>query len=74
MSMIQSMYFNDCIRVKIEGDFSEPVWFPQGVKQGCCLSPLLFSLYIAGLGIKLQETKLGVQLDTETLNRSCVCG
>ena len=67
LSMIQSMNFNDCIKVKIGGEFSEPVWFTRGVKQGCCLSQLLFSLYIAGLGIKLQETKLGVQLGTETI-------
>ena len=67
LSMIQSMYYNDCIKIKIGSELSEPVWFTRGVKQGCCLSPLLFSLYISGLGVKLQESKLGVQMGTETL-------
>ena len=32
------------------------------------LSPLLFALYVAGLGIKLQETKLGIHLGSVTLD------
>ena len=67
LDLIQSMYFNDCIRIKIGGVLSEPVWFTRGVKQGCCLSPLLFSLYISGLGIQLQATKLGIELKTAVL-------
>ena len=49
-SWVQSMYFNDCVCVRIKGGLSAPLWFTKGVKQGCVLSPLLFALYISGLG------------------------
>ena len=67
LSIIQSMYFNDCVQVKIGDRLSAPLWFSRGVKQGCCLSPLLFALYIAGLGVKLQLSKLGIPLGKEVL-------
>ena len=67
LGMIQSMYYNDNIQVRLEDGLSAPLWFTRGVKQGCCLSPLLFAPYVAGLGIKLQESCLGIKLGSETL-------
>ena len=67
LSIIQSIYFNDCVQVKIGDRLSAPLWFSRGVKQGCFLSPLLFALYIAGLGVKLQLSKLGIPLGKEML-------
>ena len=61
-SLIQSLYYNDSVQVKIQGGLTEPLWFTQGVKQGCCLSPLLFALYVAGLGAELHATELGVKM------------
>ena len=62
LSIVQSMYFNDCVQINLGGRLSAPLWFTQGVKQGCNLSPVLFALYIARLVVRLQETVLGVEL------------
>ena len=53
VSLIRSMYFNDCVRVNLSHGLSDPVYFTQGVKQGCSLSPMLFALFIASLGVAL---------------------
>ena len=62
VSLIRSMYFNDCVRINLAYGLSESLFFTQGVKQGCSLSPLLFALYIASLGLALDRSKLGVKL------------
>ena len=59
-SLIQSMYYNDCVRVRLGNGLSSPLWFTKGVKQGCVLSPLLFALYVSGLGKILHSSKEGV--------------
>ena len=69
LSMVQSMYYNDSVQIRIGKTLSSPLWFTHGVKQGCALSPLLFALYISGLGAKLQEMKLGVELGGVVLTR-----
>ena len=61
------MYLNDRIQVNLMTGLSPPLWFMKGVKQGCSLSPLLFALYISGLGRVLQDTNLGVKLGTEVI-------
>ena len=61
------MYYNDSIRVRLGDGLSEQLWFTRGVKQGCCLSPLLFALYVSGLGVNLQDTGLGIQLGSVIL-------
>jgi len=60
--MVQSTYYNDNAVIKLSRGLSAPVWFTCGVKQGCALSPLLFALFIAGLGIRLEETKLWIEI------------
>ena len=67
VSLIKSMYNNDCVRISVLGGLSEPLYFTKGVKQGCSLSPLLFSLYIASLGTKLHDSKLGIKMGTEVI-------
>ena len=67
-SLIQSMYYNDSVRVRITGGLTAPLWFTKGVKQGCGLSPLLFSLYMAGLGEKLHAMKEGVNFNGQVIS------
>ena len=67
LSLIQSMYYNDSVQIQLGDKLSSQVWFTRGVKQGCCLSPFLFALYISGLGEVLQDTKLGIELGAEIL-------
>ena len=43
--LINNLYMNQEGVVKIEDDFTEEYFFRRGVRQGCCLSPVLFSLY-----------------------------
>ena len=61
------MYYNNCVRVFIAGGLSAPLWFTKGVKQVCIKSPLLFALYISGLGKVLHEMKEGVNFDGQIL-------
>ena len=64
-ALIQSMYYNDCVRVRIAGSLPPPLWF---TKQGCILSTLLFTLYISGLGLVLQAMKEGVNFNGQILS------
>ena len=62
------MYFNDSVKVRIKGGLTTPVWFTKGIKQGCGLSLLLFSLYMAGLGEKLYAMKEGVNFNGQVIS------
>ena len=65
--LIQSMYFNDSVRVRIKGCLTVPLWFTKDVKQGCDLSPLLFSLLMTGLGVKLHAIKEGINFNGQVI-------
>ncbi|MCP4978510.1 MAG: reverse transcriptase family protein [Maribacter sp.] len=41
---------------------SEPLKLKLGLKQGCVMSPVLFSIYIAELGNRLMKSELGITL------------
>ena len=71
LELLKSMYKDSEIWVDINGSRTQdPVKPKRGLKQGCVLSPILFSLYMNDLGRLLQETNLGIDLgDT---NISCL--
>ena len=68
IKLIRSMYYNDSVRVRVQGGLSSALWFTRGVKQCCSLSPLHFSLYMSGLGQALHESKLRVQIGDQVIS------
>ena len=63
MDAIQSLYESVQCTVKVNDMFSP--WFPvtHGVKQGCKISPTLFSVYINDLAQEIIRLNCGVNLD-----------
>src|SRR6218665_775786 len=47
--LIGNLYMGQQMRVRIDGECSEPGKVGRGVRQGCPLSPLLFNIYIEEL-------------------------
>src|SRR6218665_1169241 len=61
--LIGNLYMGQKIRVKIEGEFSEPGSIGRGMRQGCPFSPILFNLYIEELVREaLQNSEEGVKV------------
>ena len=67
LQFIQALYDGSVCRVKVEGQVSRDFEVNSGLRQGCVLSPLLFSLYINGAVKKLKEEKCGVECGDETI-------
>ena len=62
IKMIREMYRSVTATVRYENELSNPFNCPLGVKQGCLLSPLLFSLLINEIAIKVgREGRAGYQ-------------
>ena len=49
LSVLSSMYLNDCSAIKQNGYITETFKCRVGVKQGCMLSPTLFNLFLSDL-------------------------
>lgn len=63
LNSLKSMYSSLMACVRANGELSE--WFecPNGVRQGCVLSPTLFSLFINQLALDITQTgRHGIQL------------
>ena len=60
LKAIQSLYKSVSCTVKINDNFTD--WFQvnMGVKQGCVLSPTLFSMYINDLANEIKSLRCGV--------------
>ena len=66
--LLRSLYENVSNKV-IFGDY-ESEWFSQdfGLKQGCILSPTLFSILMSDLAEMLSSANLGVELSSKLIN------
>lgn len=61
LKFVRSLYQGSSCQVKIGSVVSEEFGLGIGLHQGCVLSPLLFSLYINGLGTSLCEEKCRIE-------------
>ena len=63
---IKSMYSNPKSRVILNEFETEYFECPIGVKQGDCLSPTLFAIFINDLAEEIKLSKIGLDLDEDT--------
>ena len=66
--LIMNLYMQQTAVVRTENGDSEPGEIGRGVRQGCLLSPLLFSIYAEMMMIEAMEgVKEGVRIEGELL-------
>ena len=62
---IASLYSNPRSRIILNEERTDYFDCPIGVKQGDCLSPSLFAIYINDLAIELKQSGIGVDISTD---------
>jgi hypothetical protein len=53
--LIMNLYMNQKAVVKIQQEFSDESEIGRGVRQGCCMSPLLFNIYAEAMMMEAME-------------------
>ena len=53
--LVMNLYLQQRAVVKVMQEFTEESEIGRGVRQGCCLSPLLFNLYVEEMMLEAME-------------------
>ncbi len=64
---IKASYRDPSTILQFQDVLSEPLQMTLGLKQGCVMSPILFAIYIAELGHRLQKSGLGIAVHDITI-------
>jgi hypothetical protein len=63
-----NLYLNQKAVVKIQQEFSDESEIGRGVRQGCCMSALLFNIYAEAMMMEAMEgTEEGIQIGSNLL-------
>ena len=71
LRLTMNMYFNQSIQVKWNCIVSSNCNISNGIKQGGCISPTFFSVYLNGLIKKLRKNNIGCRYGSEFMGVFC---
>ena len=67
LKVLQSLYSDIRQSVLVDGQQTEYIRAHQGVRQGCPMSPVLFSIFIEQMVRRLKQASVGIKLDTQLM-------
>ena len=71
LRLCKRVYSDVGARVRVGKVFSERFMIEVGLRQGCILSPTLFSLFLMGLAAELERQGLGVRVNGTWIGSCC---
>ena len=68
LKILQQIYSDHKVYVRVAGGLLQPIKTTIGLKQGCCLSPLLFNLFVNDLPLIFDQSCDPVTIENENVN------
>ena len=68
LQTLKSMYSGDSVKCTVNGITTRSVFLKRGLRQGCSLSPMLFALYILGVGEGISSSQDGFQVGNTSIS------